>query len=109
MKTKRTKAVLIRLSTDEHRLLVEKAREGGVTVSALLRDHLSRIRIYNHQDKRRWLCTLLSIRNSLASLAYSARMNKPVDAVVTTAYVAAACRHLEQLVHDDPGHACKVL
>ena len=47
-----SKQILIRVSDEQHRALAEKARVAGVSIPALIRDHLDRI---NVAESRRYL------------------------------------------------------
>lgn len=107
MTTKRTRSICLRLSDAEHQALSEKARAAGVSVSALLRQHSKRARIYNHTQTQRWFATLLSIRNQLTLLAGKAGVFQPAQAVVVIAHLAAIARHLEWLAQGKPQYARK--
>ena len=108
MTSKRTRSICLRLSNAEHEVLAEKARAAGVSVSALLRHHSKRSRIYNHTQTQRWFATLLSIRNQLTVLAGKAAAFQPANAAIVIAYLAAIARHVERLAHVEPKYARKV-
>ncbi|MDR3560794.1 MAG: hypothetical protein P4N59_05045 [Negativicutes bacterium] len=87
----------------------EKARVAGMTVSALLRDHLGHAQIYNHKQTQVWLATLLSIQKVLVGLAEKSVVFQPADAAVTIAYLASIARQLEQFEHLEQQYARQVL
>lgn len=89
-------------------MLSEKAKAAGVSVSALLRDHLGRAQIYNHRETQRWYAMLLSIHKLLAAVAERAVVFRPVDAVIAIAYLASISRHLEHLQHSESEYARKI-
>ena len=86
-----------------------KARAAGMTVSALLRDHLGRAQIYNHKQTQVWLATLLSIHKVLVTLAERAVVFQPADAAVTIAYLASIARQLDQFERLEHQYARKIL
>ena len=86
-----------------------KAKAAGLTVSALLRDHIGRARIYNHKQTQTWFGTLMSIQKVLVALAERAAVFRPADAVGAIAYLASIARQLEQFEHLEPQYAHKVL
>ena len=69
MSRKRTKSICLRLSPEEHEVLCLKAEDAGMSVSALLRDHLGKARIFNHRQQQRWFAVLLSLRKHLTAMA----------------------------------------
>jgi hypothetical protein len=109
MTNKRTKAICLRLSAEEHQMVRQKARAAGLSASALLRDHLGRAQIYNHKQTQIWLATLLSIRKVLVALAERAVAFRPTDAVAAIAYLASIARQLEQFEHMENQYAHKIL
>jgi post-segregation antitoxin (ccd killing protein) len=109
MTKKRTKSICLRLSPEEHQMVRQKARAAGLSVSALLRDHLGRAHIYNHKQTQIWLATLLSIRKVLVALAERAVVFRPADAVSAIAYLASIARQLEQFEQLENQYAHKIL
>ena len=108
LRSKRTKSICVRLSDAEHQILSQMAKAAGLSISALLRDHLTRTRIYNHKQTQRWFATLLSIRNQLTVLVGKVATFQPVNAVVAIAYLAAIARYMGRLAQDEPQYARKV-
>lgn len=105
---KRTKSICLRLSSEEHQLVREKAQAAGLSASALLRDHLGRAQIYNHKQTQIWLATLLSIRKVLMALAERSVVFHPADAVAALAYLASIARQLEQFERNEIQYAHKI-
>ncbi|MBU6401003.1 MAG: hypothetical protein KGS61_11840 [Verrucomicrobia bacterium] len=99
--TKRTKAVLLWLSAEEHAALAVKAKSAGLSMNDLLRQSIRQSRIYNHRGEERWYAVLLSLRAHLGTLAEKAGGFGPANAVVLLAYVAAIARHLDGLVQQE--------
>ena len=108
MARKRAKRIIVRVSTEEHDLLSAKAVAAGITISALVRDHIDHVKIYNHADKERWLRTISAMDNSIAALAKAAGSLSPLDAVGTLGYLAAIHRHLDKLSKEDIRHAGEI-
>jgi post-segregation antitoxin (ccd killing protein) len=108
MAKKRTKSICLRLSNEEHQVLSEKARAAGLSVSGLLRDHVSRVRVYNHKEQQQWVAILLSLRKHLTALAEKVVGFGPADAVVAIAYLAAIARHLERLGSQERKYAHQI-
>lgn len=108
MREPRTKRIFVRVSTEEHQLLSTKAKAAGVSVSALVRDHIERVRIYNHADKESWLRTMCAFESTTAALARAAAELSSINAVVTIAYLAAIHRHLNNLPQQPIHHACEI-
>jgi hypothetical protein len=104
----RTKRIFVRVSKEEHQILSAKAKAAGITVSALVRNHIESVRIYNHADKERWLRTMCAFESTTAALARAAAELSSIDAVVTIAYLAAIHRHLNNLPQQPTHHACEV-
>jgi hypothetical protein len=105
---KRTKGICLRLSPEEHQMVREKAQAAGMSVSALLRDHLCHTQIYNHKETQIWLATLLSIRKVLVALAERAVVFRPADAVIAIAYLASIARQLEEFERHKIQYAHKI-
>ena len=105
---KRTKGICLRLSPEEHQTVREKAQAAGMSVSALLRDHLCHTQIYNHKETQIWLATLLSIRKVLVALAERAVVFQPADAVIAIAYLSSIARQLEQFERQEFQYAHKI-
>ncbi|MBU6399690.1 MAG: toxin-antitoxin system HicB family antitoxin [Verrucomicrobia bacterium] len=97
---KRTKALSLRLTAEEHAALAAKAKSAGVSINDLLRQLIQQSRIYNHRGQERWYAVLLSLRAHLATLSDKAAEYGPANAAVLLAYVAAIARHLEGITHD---------
>lgn len=109
MGEQRVQRIFVRVSAAEHELLSAKARAAGLTVSALVRDHIDRARIYNHSENAEWFRTLSAINNCVAALARAASSLCPIDAVVATAYLAGIHRQLDELNRKQMGYACEIL
>lgn len=70
----RAKQILIRVSEDEHRTLATKARAAGVSIPALIRDHLDRIKVAESRMYARLEQLLLArIGNHLEMVAEQCR------------------------------------
>ena len=95
---------MVRVSTDEHLALATKAKAAGITVSALLRDHIERVRIVNHADKEAWLRAAVSLNNIVAALARTVVALRASDAVAALAYLAAVHRRFDELQKALSGH-----
>lgn len=108
MPTKRTKRIVIRASAKEHAALTAKATAAGTTVSGLLRDHLDRLRVYNHADRESWLRAITAMHQTAATMARAAVALKAADTVATLAYLSAANRQLGELIALESTHARKV-
>src|SRR5437660_1141882 len=101
MPAKRTQTIVIRLSPGEHAVLSQKASDAGITISALVRDHIGQVRVKNDITKARWLQTLIAINNSLSVLVERAISFEPVDAAILIAYASAIRRRLAELSKGD--------
>jgi hypothetical protein len=55
-----TKQILIRVSVEQHRVLAEKAQAAGVSIPALIRDHLNDIKVSENRERRRFDQLLLA-------------------------------------------------
>jgi hypothetical protein len=108
MPTPRTKRIFVRVSAEEHQLLSVKANAAGITVSALVRDHIDQVRIYNHADKERWLRTISAMDNSVAALAKVAAALSPIDSVLALSYLGAIHRHLDRLARENTNYAAEI-
>lgn len=108
MAKKRTKSICLRLSNEEHQALSQKAKAAGLSVSGLLRDHVGRVRVYNHKEQQQWVAIFLSLRKHLTALAEKAVGFGPADAVVAIAYLAAIARHLERLAKQERKYARQI-
>ena len=108
MTKKRTKSICLRLSIQEHQALSEKAKAAGLSVSSLLRDHVTQVRVYNHKEQQQWVAILLSLRKHLTALTEKAAGFGPADAVVAIAYLAAIARHLEWLTKQEQKYARQI-
>src|SRR5690242_8481862 len=104
----KTKSICVRLSPREHRLAFQKAKAADLSVSALLRDHLGRTRIYNHKEQQEWVAIWISLRKHLTALAAKVMGFGPADAAVAIAYLAAIARHLERLTKQERKYARQV-
>jgi hypothetical protein len=109
MPNQRTKRIVVRVSTEEHWALSDKARGAGITLSALVRDHINRVRVYNHAEKEAWLRALVAMNNMTAALARTASVFNPFESVVALAYLAAIHRQLDQVAKLFPAHAREIL
>jgi hypothetical protein len=65
----RSRRVEMRLHEDEYAVLAVKAREAGVSVSALLRDHFGQVTIRNRDDERQRLMLLNRINANINMLS----------------------------------------
>jgi hypothetical protein len=101
-KKKRVRSLNIRLSDEENTMLRQKAKAAGISVSALLRDHITSVRIYNHKQRQHVYATLLSIRKQLTKLGEKAQAFSPVHQVVTIAYLNAISSQLEDVENREP-------
>ena len=108
MTKKRTKSICLRLSIQEHLALSEKAKAAGLSVSSLLRDHVTHVRVYNHKQQQHWVAILLSLRKHLTALTEKAAGFGPADAAVAIAYLAAIARHLDRLAKQDHKNARQI-
>lgn len=101
MTENRNKRLIVRLSGEEHKLLSLKATAAGMTLSALVRDHINQVRIYNHADRERRLRAVSAMENSIAALAKASSVLTPLDSVSALAYLAAIHRYLERLTKEN--------
>lgn len=108
MSERRTKRIFVRVSVEEYNLLSAKAEAAGITVSALVRDHFNQVRIFNHSENEQWFRALSAISNTVAALSRAAASLKPIDAVVTIAYLAAIHRQLNGLTQQELRYASEV-
>jgi hypothetical protein len=108
MRQKRTKGICIRLSDAEHRMFSKRAEAAGVSISSLLRDHVNRKNIYNHNQHQLWYATLISLRKQLAGLLKRASAYEPVDAAIVIAYTAAIARSLDRLSNEELPYAREI-
>ncbi|WP_282803192.1 plasmid mobilization protein [Bombella apis] len=65
----RTHMLRVRFSDEEWTALQEQANAAGMTMSALVRDHLGRISIRNREDERQRLIRLNRINANLNMIA----------------------------------------
>ena len=76
MPAARSRRVRVRFSEPEHAALVAKAREAGLFVSALLRDHLGKVRIRHRTDEQRRIALLNRINANLNTLTRFCNLHK---------------------------------
>jgi hypothetical protein len=94
----RSRRVWIRFSEAEHAALVARARAAGLRPSALLRDHLGKVRIRHREDERQRLTALNRINANLNMLARWCNTHKGgADAVQIMAYLVALERVISRL------------
>ena len=65
----RGRTVRVRVSAEEHAALAAKAREAGLTVSALLRDHLGQVTVRDREAERQRNALLNRINANLNMIA----------------------------------------
>jgi hypothetical protein len=95
----RSNRVWVRFSEAEHAALVAKARAADVSVSALVRDHLGKVRIRHRADERQRVMALNRINANLNMLARWCNTHKGgADAVQIMAYLAALEREITRLI-----------
>jgi Trp operon repressor len=108
MRPARTKRLVIRLSAEEHTTVVKKAAAAGLSASVLMRDHIARLRIYNHTDREEWLRAIAALRRSVATVTRASLSLKTADAASALGYLCAVHRQLADLVTRVPRHAREV-
>jgi hypothetical protein len=95
----RSRRVWIRFSEPEHAALVTRAREAGLSVSALPRDHLGKVRIRHREDERQRVIALNCINGNLNMLARWCNVHKGgADAVQIMGYLCAIEREITRLI-----------
>jgi hypothetical protein len=95
----RHRRVWIRFSDEEHAALVAKAKALGMKPSALIRDHLGRVRIRHREDERQRVIALNRINGNVNMLARWCNIHKVgADAMIVTAHLAAIEREVTRLI-----------
>jgi hypothetical protein len=108
MQNPKNRRISIRVTDQEHHELAAKATAAGMSVSELVRDHIGRVRIFNHADKELWFRKLSSISNTIGALARAASSLSPTDATVTIAYLSAIHRDLDHFIKQPLNYAGEV-
>ena len=72
----KTKQVLIRLSEEEHARIKGLAEESGMSMAALMRDHLGHIKIRNRDDEKKRIAMLNRINSNINQIARFANTYK---------------------------------
>lgn len=95
----RTRTLHIRLNDEEYATLQKKAEESGLSVSALLRDHIGRVRIRNREDEKHRLIMLNRINANLNMIARWCNTHKKgASCVEVIGHLIAISRAITQLV-----------
>jgi mobilization protein NikA len=98
MPAARRRRVWIRFSEEEHASLAATAKAAGLNPSALLRDHLGKVRIRHREDERQRVIALNRINANLNMLARWCNTHKGgADVVQIMAYLVAVEREIVQL------------
>ena len=101
----RHRRVWIRFSAEEHAALAVKARTAGMTPSALIRDHLGKVRVRHREDERQRTIALNRINGNLNMLARWCNVHKVgADAVLVAAHLRAVEGEITRLIatHERP-------
>lgn len=99
MPVARSRRIGLRLSAQEHTALVARAREAGLSVSGLLRDHLGKVRIRHREDERQRVIALNRMNSNLNQLARWCNIHKVgADAMIVAAHLNALEREIRRLV-----------
>jgi hypothetical protein len=94
----RSRRVWIRFSEPEHAELKAKAAAAGISVSALLRDHLGKVRIRHRHDERQRIIALNRINSNINQLTRWCNTHQGgADAVQIMAYLRAVEREIMRL------------
>jgi hypothetical protein len=95
----RHRRVWIRFSEEEHAALAAKAQAAGMKPSALLRDHLGKVRIRHREDERQRVIALNRINGNLNMLARWCNVHKGgADAVQIMGYLRAVEGEITRLL-----------
>ena len=94
----RSRRVWIRFSEPEQAELKAKAAAAGISVSELLRDHVTKVRIRHREDERQRIIALNRINANLNMLTRWCNFHRGgADAVQIMAYLNAVEREIMRL------------
>jgi hypothetical protein len=98
MANARKKILRIRFSDSEFDRLETLARESGLTMSELVRDHLDRIQIRNRSDEKARISMLNRINANLNMIArWVNRYRNAADSVEVISHLLAIEREIERV------------
>ena len=94
----RSRRIWIRFSEPEYATLKANAEAARISVSALLRDHVGKIRIRHREDERQRIIALNRINSNINQLTRWCNLHKGgADAVQIMAYLNAVEREIMRL------------
>jgi hypothetical protein len=95
----RARMVKLRVSAEEYATLETKAQEAGITLSALLRDHVGKVHIRDRDTERRRAALLNRLNANLNMIAKWANTHKgAADAVSVMAHIVALEAEITRLL-----------
>ena len=98
MREARNRLLRVRLSEAEWKILEEKSDQAGLNHSALVRDHLGKVRVRNRDDERQRVAMLNRINANLNMIARWVNTHKEAaDTVEVVTHLAAIQREIERV------------
>ena len=95
----RTRMLRIRVSDAEYETLNRKAEQASLSLSALVRDHISRVTVRNREDEKRRLMMLNRINANLNMIARHCNIHQSAsDATQVIAHLSAIDREVKRIV-----------
>jgi hypothetical protein len=95
----RERFIKLRVSPEEYAALEAKAQAAGLTMSALLRDHVGKVRIRDRETERRRVAMLNRINANLNMIAKWVNTHKgAADAVIVQAHIVALEAEITRLL-----------
>ncbi|MFH1810677.1 MAG: plasmid mobilization relaxosome protein MobC [Pseudomonadota bacterium] len=100
MAESKLKRIQFRVTEAEHELIMEKVEASGLTMAALFRDHLGKVKVRNRVDERNRYIMLRRISNSLNQIARWANTHKSgADAVRIVGLLGVVQATIERLIY----------
>ncbi len=88
----------IRCSEEEWEALKQRSEEAGISMSALVRDHLGRISIKNRDDERQKIAMLNRINLNLSAIAeWASTHHKDANAIEVIAHLISLQRDISRI------------
>ncbi|MBU0517284.1 MAG: MobC family plasmid mobilization relaxosome protein [Proteobacteria bacterium] len=101
MAESKLKRIQFRVTPEEHALILERIEASGLTMSALFRDHLGRVKIRNREDEKRRHAVLNRVNANLNQVAKWANTHKSgADAFRVCAMLMDVKDTVDRLVYE---------
>ena len=100
MAESKLKRIQFRVTEAEHELIMEKVEASGLTMAALFRDHLGKVKVRNREDERNRYHMIRRISNNLNQTARWVNTHKSgADAIKVIGLLGVVQARLERLIY----------